>query len=168
MLNSNSYIKTITDALFAPELRRFAKAEDALSDANQEVTGLALDGFTYQGVFYRHSRSSTTSGTAVHARRALHLSLWPRMDAHLADKKSVEEDRAAIRQMLFRLLEPCFCDADIRDAVPECVVDALPDHITSLQRARSVDFFLRHPRDYRQYERVLPILQLYSAARLIY
>lgn len=162
MQNSHQWITAILDTLFGAEARRLQKSVDALHDQNQEACRESLDGFMFQGKFYRHSASAAGGGK----RKTLHLSLWPAMQAHLADEAQVELDKQKIRQVLFRLIEPCHCLQHVRDAIPDCIADTLPPEISSLDRMGGPNF--QTLRDLRQYNAVLPRIEFYSAARLLY
>lgn len=164
MRNSYEYISFILTALFSAEERRFAKAFDRLSEENQQLIGHRLDGFMYQGAFYRHSQALAGSGE----RRTLHLNLWPGMQDILRDRDEVERDRALMRQILFKLLEPCTQLQEIRDAIPECIVDAAPPEIAAMQRQNNGVGWINNPRDIKLYNKMLPKMEFYSAARLMY
>jgi hypothetical protein len=164
MHSYNKYIDAIKNALFVAEDRRYEKQITDLHRSNQECMGQSLDGFMYEGTFYKPATSPFGKGI----RRTLHLSLWDNMMAVLKDRKIVETDKQLIGQMLFKLLDPCFSHQDIRDAIPECIIDVCGQEITSLSRCRNPGFFLNHPRDFRQYDEILPKIEFYSAARLIY
>ena len=159
---AHSIISNIIQVLFSAEERRFQKEIDRLHDQNLEVSRANLDGFMFQGRFYRHSNSAAGTGH----RRTLHLDLWPNMQAHLRDREKVELDKQQIKQVLFRLIDPCSCLQHIRDAIPDCIADTLPESIRSLDRMGNPDF--KTLRDLRQYNQTLPKIEFYSAARLLY
>ncbi len=155
----------ILEALFSAEDRRLQKAVDQIHEHNQEALKKTLDGFQFQGKFYKHSRSVTGMGSQL---PTLHMSIWPEMEAHLVDRARVEEDRQLIGQVLHRLLYACIYIEQIRDAVPECIVDTLPPEIAALERQHNVLFFVNNDRDLRQFNKALPKIEFYSAARLLY
>jgi hypothetical protein len=156
-------IDHIVDVLFAAEHRRLAHAVDDLCKANNEAYGEHFDGFHYQGQFYR---PQGLKGQLK--RKVLHLSLHPRMDLHLQDEASVKLDEQMIRQTLFQLLDPCRSEQDMRDALPNCLTDTLGES-AKLLRQNDEAFTIRdNERAMKQYKRVLPKLELYSAARLLY
>lgn len=156
-------IDHITNVLFVNEYRRLHKTTDALIDQNQEVHRVHLDGFTHAGEgFNREGLCGALQ------RQTLHISLWGKMDAFLADRAKVEKDKKDIQQLLFKLLEHAFQPQHLRDAIPDCIVDCLPDSIRQLQRCGNPESGLNHPRDFRQFAKTMPKIELYSAARLIY
>lgn len=156
-------IDHIINVLFAAERRRLTRAIDDLCKSNQEAYGEKLDGFHYQGRFYR---PEGLMGQLK--RKVLHLSLFDRMDLHLADEAAVKADEQFIRQTLFQLLDPCKTPQDMRDALPNCLADALGEH-SRLPRMNEEAFTIRdNPRAMKQYNKIRPKLDLYSAARLLY
>lgn len=165
MRDAFSVITAIDEQLFAAEERRLARATDALCEANQEAHGGSpSDGFRFQGRAYRHSLTPPGGRNFT----SLHLSLWDRMTAHVADQQRLEDDRASVKQLLFRLIEPCTCEQHVRDAVPDCVADLLPEPYLSLGRMGSPTGSIHDPRLMRQYQKTLPKIEEYAATRLIF
>lgn len=168
--NIYPFIHTILQSLFSAEERRLKNFIFKMNERNNEALGQNFDAFAYQGKVYR----CTTLLGRVRS-PTLHHSLQSDMDVYLIDAKAIEDDKEAIKQLLFRLLEPSgftgHFDQDIRDAIPECVIDTINSHfpeIACLPRMRQPAFNLNHERDFKLYEKVLPKLEFYSAARLLY
>lgn len=157
-----SMIKHMMEQLFAAEDRRIARNLDELHKQNQEATGQQLDGFMFEGKFYRHSNAAAGGGK----RSTIHLSLWPKMEDVIRDTNQITEDRRNIEQVLFRLIEPCHCLQHVRDAIPECIVDITPVEVRELHRMGGPNW--QTLRDLRQYNKILPRIEFYSATRLIY
>lgn len=168
MDNSHQYITPILAALFTAEHRRLETAMVRLHQANIRAWNQQGDGFIYMGEAF------IPKGTPKGKRNnlPLHLDLWGEADAHLADRRIIENDGAQIQQLLFKLLEPCGYTGsmaqDVRDAIPECIIDIMHPDTRALSRMREPVALLNHPRDWKFYERVLPKLEFYSAARLLY
>jgi len=166
--NSHQYITPILAALLTAEHRRLEAEVVRMHLANKNAWGKPGDGFVYKGEFY------VPKGTPNGKRTILPLRdrLQSEMDDHITDRSIIENDGARIQQLLFKLLEPCgftgHMDQDIRDAIPECIQDLLPEQIRQLERMRPPVSLLKHPRDFRFYEEVLPRIEFYSAARLLY
>lgn len=161
--SAHKIIDHIVDVLFTAEHRRLTAFIDDLCRENQEAHGESLDGFHYLGRFYRRQGLNGQL-----KRKVLHFSLFPKMDAHLEDEAAIKSDELLIRQTLFQLLDPCRSEQEIRDALPNCLTDTLGES-ARLPRMSEAAFTIRdNPRAVKQYERVLPKLELYSAARLLY
>lgn len=168
--NIYPFIHTILQSLFSAEERRLKNFIFKMNERNSEALGENFDAFAYQGKVYR----CTTLLGRIRS-PTLHESLQSDMDKYLVDAETIGNDKDAIKQLLFRLLEPSgftgHFDQDVRDAIPECIIDTINSHfpeIASLPRMRPPAFNLKHPRDFHLYEKVLPKLEFYSAARLLY
>lgn len=164
MLNASTYINVIFEEMFAPQERRLQLRIDDLHRQNQEITRTRLDGFMYMGRFYKPIDVPNGPGT----RQTLHLDLWDDMNAHLKDRQNVEHDKQLIRACLFWLLEPCRDLQEIRDTLPDCVAQLCYPEIQALERMRNPGFTLVNDRQRRGYEKQLPKMEAYSAARYIH
>lgn len=164
-------ITHIIATIFAPEDRRLAGWIDRMCKANKEayrpelgpIAG-QLQGFIFNGVFYR---PSDVTGP-ISGRKALHMSLWGEMETLEKDKKFVDTDKQFVQQTLYSLLDPCQTEQDIRDALPECLINTLPT-TSRLPRTREPAFTIEgNDRAMRQYLKILPKIEVYAAARMIY
>lgn len=162
--NTFHILSEINSKLFTAEVRRLIGVIRELHKSNQQVLGKRLDGFMYMGKFYSPPESAKGKGERI----TLALDLWPQMQDYLDDQKVIDEDMALIRQTLFRQLDNCFNGQDIRDAIPECIVDTLPEMYQKLERHRDPLFFLNNLSDIKQYNKALPRMEFYSACRLLY
>jgi hypothetical protein len=164
-------IQHIIKTIFASEDRRLTSWIDRMCKRNQEAYRIEskgqmvpVQGFIFNGAFYR---PSDITGP-ISGRRALHGSLWSEMESLEKDKKLTDSDKGFIQQTLYALLDPCKTDQDIRDALPECLVSTLPQ-LNRYERTRSPAFTIEgNPRALRQYLKILPTIEDYAAARLIY
>jgi hypothetical protein len=162
--NMHQVLDRIIQTLFAAEERRLTNWVDRLCRMNQEARGEQTIGFLHNGQFYR---PSNVIGP-VPTKRALHPSLYPDIEKFLNDRTKVDEDKSFIRQCLLHLLEPCNEPQDMRDALPDCLVDCYPQ-LHEFQRSRAPAFTIQgNPRALRQYAKMLPLMEVYSAGRLIY
>ena len=98
----------------------------------------------------------------------LHMTLWPEIDKFLADRKIIRDDEQLISQTLFALVRDCTDQQELRDALPECLVNIIPE-FTSMKRYCDAEVKIMHnERAHRQYLKVLPLIEAYAVARLIY
>jgi hypothetical protein len=166
LTNSHDVINTLMVALFSAEHRRLTTEVDKLVEANREFfRDKPHDGFLFQGKPYDPSNLSSL-GRKVRVSMSLHMN--DRMEDFLRDKSQVDGDRKLISQILFPLIQPCSNLQDIRDTLPNCLVDVLPD-LKGLPREQSVAFTLAdNPRLFRQFENILPRVEFYAATRLLY
>lgn len=158
-------VDDIIKTLFAADDRRLTGWTDRLIAKNEEAMGKDnIHCFIYNGEFYRQSNVRGF----IQYRPALDYSLWPEMDQLLTDKKAVERDRAFVRQALVALLEDCHCLQDIRDTLPDCIGECMPQ-LQGVDRTRPALFTItNNPRAQRQVAKIMPKLELYSVARMMF
>ena len=163
--NAHEVIKRIAGSLFAAEERRLEKIKDQAIASNKECyPDKPHDGFAYKGNSYFPAGLMRGARTRV----SLHLSLNGMMDEYLTDIEKVWTDRHLISQMLVPLLMPCSSAQDIRDALPNCIVDTLED-LKTLPRLRDAAYTIEQDtRTMKQYLKVLPRIEFYACARLLY
>jgi hypothetical protein len=170
--SNNIAFKVLTDLMvkmFEPEERRLQAMLDRLIEQNQEVmpasTG-AMCGFIFNGERHIHSRYPGYPGTLL---PGLSFGLNDPMDAWLKDKAVINQDRDLIQQTLFKCVFNWRDGQDFRNRMPDAVVPLLSDGLQLLPR--TVPFeeaTCLKDRDRRQFEKILPKIELYTAVRLIY
>jgi hypothetical protein len=161
-----SLVKQITNTLFVPEDRRIKKLQEALIEQHDEKTKSTHKGFVYLGELYIHTKAARQHMTYP----MLEFSLNPQMEVILADMKNVDQDKTLITQTLFKLVYQCNDLQEQRDSLPDCIMHACPPGISRLSRVMSSpEWILKtDQRALRQYRKILPKIEMYAAARLIY
>ncbi|MFP3645208.1 hypothetical protein [Paraburkholderia sp. SIMBA_054] len=162
------FIDAIKTKLFEPEERRLKAGIDRLVEQNEEILKDNMTrGFMFAGETYQHSESRMLYKSYP----MLAWSLNEEMERWLKDRKAVNLDKDQIGQMLFRLLSHVMLGPDqlqeTRDALPECLVPLVPV-FQGMSRKFNTQFFLRSDRDFRQYAKILPKIEMYAMTRLIY
>ena len=164
--NISPLIKTLTDNLFEAEDRRLMRDLSILNQKNKRLSDVKVDGFLYNGEYFLPKDAALRaigSGTP-----ALHIILQGDMEYFLADRKTVREEQKFIKQILYTLLSSCKSQQDIRDTLPEFLVGSFPS-LSRLPRIEQVAFTIRdNPRAIRQFDKYLPKMEIYSAAKLLY
>lgn len=167
VIKGHTIITEMLTAVFQPEYRRLAAWVDRICKQNREAyNDPDLIGFIYNGQVYK-PLAVDAAVTAI-KRRGLHSTLTDSMENYLRDIGALTRDKAYIAQSLFKLIEPCENLQDVRDALPNCLCDALPA-LNGLSRGREEAWTIAgDPRAQRQYAKILPQIEMYAAARLIY
>jgi len=166
---------TLARLIFEPEIRRHGAAIQKLIERNNELSGKYASGFHYLGNDYgqlqfeeRFSKRELRPKRVRIPLPVLHLDLMAEMELLLQLWHNVEFDHKQIRQFLFKLLQPCETDQDVRNAMPEGVV-ALEPTLAALDRTAEVAWTLQDdPRALRQWEKVREKISSYCAVRLLY
>lgn len=159
------------EALFEAEVRRLTGIKDKLVEDNNKLNDADHICFVFNGDYFVHSRMSFNPGYAPSissSTASLHLSLTDRMRDYLADKLTVDSDRCQIAQILYRLLRTLDSLQQYRNAIPECIASLVPS-LSSLQRTvPQLVYFNGDERLIRQYNNLLPKIEMYSVTRFIY
>ena len=168
-MDMNSVINVVMQKLFEPEKRRLNGVIIDLNRSNKELKALKVDGFLYGGKLYMPSGVSTVALAANQAKSTLDVSLWNEMDRWVKDRKSIEDDVAMVRQMLFKLLKPCKTKREVRNALPECLVNLIQGLAANHPRHDTAGYTLEgDERSMRQFVKFLPKMELYSVMGLLY
>lgn len=159
-------IDKIVNTLFEPDNRRLQNWIDKIDGQNREVCNdNTLLGFTYMG---RYFRPSHLEGREPFGKKLINEQLVPTIEAFLSDERIVDDDKAMVRQGLSLILDPCKNMQEIRDALPECLVDFLPE-LKEFERMTTECWTIEeNPRARRQFDKVRPKLEAYAVARMMF
>lgn len=168
-MNTSSFIDEIKRRLFEPEARRLQAGINRLVEQNEEITKDTKKGFMFSGQVYRHSAPNVI----YKSYSSLAWELTDEMNKWLKDSKQVDLDRDQIGQLLFKMQSKVMDSGtdqqtqEHRDALPECLIHLVPEY-RGRPRILNVDFFLEPGRDRRQFAKLLPKIEMYAMASLIY
>lgn len=155
---SETYSDQIIKKLFQPEERRHKQICEDFLKKNNEILGENRDGFRYMGKAFLAAYNAAPLATELVTDFSKHLAYW----------NQVQRDQQYIKQILVNLLKPCVGRADVRDALPECLVSFFPE-LQGIARTREHGWTLKDkPMLYRQYINILPKIEMYYATSLIY
>ena len=160
-------VDSIVHQLFLPEERRHLSTIDRLVVENAQLGDERRPAFIFQGTVYQ---ASSEKGRISRGYRvpSLHALLVPKMMEFLVDVSAVRRDKQMIYQAITRLVKTATNGQHLRDALPDCLVQFVPE-IAQLPRKNA--FFQVHSGDARflgQLQKILPTIEMYSAASLLY
>ena len=156
--------------LFVAEKRRLDKSIADLIRANNEAKGVQAVGFLYQGEYYTAEGFMQMGGlaAATAGKENLHDSLNSKMEWHVKSSQKVAHDERMIGQIIFKLLSPCEDLQSMRDTLPDCLSEMIPAP-KGRPRHNEVGYSLRQDtRGEAQFKKLLPTIEFYAAARLMY
>lgn len=154
----------LLNTLFEREEAFLTKRYNALIVQNVALGG-STDGFRHMGVIYSQL---TGPGRQRGSYGTLHRSLIPEVGTFLDDRKAIDNDKDRVKMALSLVLRDCQTFQDIRDALPNGVVDLIPE-CRGLVRTREQAFTLAdNPRSYTQYMAIREKIEFYVASRLLY
>jgi hypothetical protein len=148
--NMPQIIEGILTHIFKHEMRRHQQCVDAIALKG----GVSYTTFLHQGVTFRPSNATS-------ARRAsLPEHCWDDIDLHIKDKEAVDWDSKAFWQMLYNLLHSCSSWQEVRDALPDFIVEMVPN-IKDLPRQDQEAWTLTDERTKRQWAKVREKMEFY-------
>jgi hypothetical protein len=149
-----------------PEDRRLQRALDRIVSMNCQVTKNPVRGFLYQGLAYRH----TDCGDPVNTFKSIDPSLYGEVEAWLQDRVTIANELKHIAQSMRPLWDNSQSLQDVRDALPESLVSCFPPQVfKDLDRTRPEGWNLEPlSRAERQFRTIVPKLDAYTVARLLY
>lgn len=168
-INDISNSSEIVKHLFFAELTRLDDVLNKLIDQNDRIHGIDISaGFMYQGEYYL--RSNASRAPTYGERLMLNPELWEKMNNYLKAASRLVMEVHLVNQTVFRLVRGCMTYQDVRDALPEClVVQDQSGRYKGLGRTREAAWTLDgDKRALEQYEKILPSIEYYAAAHLIF
>lgn len=162
-------ISNILDLLFLPEVRRLNAIKLQITEKNSKLIGRTFYGFRYEGDTYVPEELFYLARMSRQTFPPVSPELLNETDSFVTDLKIINKEKAQISQLLVLLLEPCRTRQEIRDALPDCLSSLVPD-LESLSRTMDDPTWsiAHNPRAMRLYNKLLPKIQTYAAARLLY
>jgi len=159
-------IKKFLEDLFVGERRRLNKSITDLINQNNEIKSEQAAGFIFMGEFYT-APGFVVLGKGI-KRPTLDDSLTTKMEWHIKSSQRVADEERMIGQMIFKLLMPCETLQQMRDTLPDFLAEMIPA-LKQLDRHDEIGCSLKDDvRASRQLEKLLPRMEFYAAARLIY
>lgn len=160
----------LTTALFEAEDRRTAQRIDKLilevRDRNEQEIG--IHGVIHNGFRLTHSTASQYRGKPVTYHAPARPEHVLEAESILDDLNKVNLDHIKIRQMLVQLLAGLKSAQEIRDTLPESVLDLLPEEVARLPRTQEPGYTLITQAQRREFQQLTKRFDAYAAARLFY
>ena len=178
MNNSYQWLDIILEKLFAPEERRIEKMVANLNAQNGKLKNKQLLGFMHLGELYvpedckqlfRVQHGRRNNGSMNEPVPTLDLRLSAEASQFTSDVNKVKADKDRIKQVLYKLIHQANSKQELRDALPECVVELIPE-------LKAMDRFIQDPafmirsdwRAVKEYQKTLPKIEFYAMTALIY
>lgn len=161
----DQWIQTIMGLLFQHELKRIGELVEKLNYLNCVEKNTVAHGFMYQGVRY-----VAPSCIGVYKKNLPNLAFTLSDEAaqFISEKNKIDTDMIHIRQALIALVTQCTTMQELRDSLPDCIVQLTS--LKSLPRTIQDNTYLIRSNKYQleEYNRILPKIQMYSVSQLLY
>lgn len=162
-----AFVEGTSRRLFEAEDRRLDRAVTDLDRQNRELKGYTVEGFLFQGKLYLPSNARYANAKGV-SRQSLSFTLQDQGNALVVDMNAIAHDKKMIEQFLYKMLYNCMDWQNIRDTVPECLVQFWPE-LGKLEPRSSKGFWApKDERFLRESEKVIPKIEFYSVIHLMY
>lgn len=153
----------IMSEVFSADINNFNQEIEVVITKNRELLGPSSDYGFYFGKNWYSVRWASGRTT-----QSLHPDLYPKMIQLETRKKTMDDDWNIINQVFCRILSPFHTYQDIRDELPEVLVNLVPSLFEAYPRRREpVRSIQSDPMAVRQYEKVLNKIHSYVAMRYI-
>lgn len=164
--NLNALVSHLMDSIFEADQRRIDKISDALVD---KYAGSKDTGLTFNSLRVMHSDRRKGKG----GRPINWIQPPPEASEEMENLKSditrIKKDYAAIRQLFVQLVGGMQTLQDIRDSLPDEVVDLMNTHIKALPRTRPPAWvFEGDEKRQALYARLEPTIMRYIAAKFLF
>jgi hypothetical protein len=158
-------VSDIVEKLFTKEFRNMERIKTELIEANHAL-GNPKEGFLYKGRFHTNVPASQQKDLI---KKMLHMDLYDRGNFYTETLDRLTKDEQKVRQGLSLMISPCVTAQDVRDSLPEIVLDLLPADIQALSRTRPESWRFSHqPMQLLQQENVNGLISFYVANRMLY
>lgn len=160
-------IEVIMDVLFSAERRRIDKLILALCDRNTIFKQKACFGFMYKGERFV-PQCYRNNPREIRVLPGLAHELQKDVMDFDRDYSKLHTDMVHVKQLLTLLLSQCSNKQEVRDSLPECVVN-LTDLRNMPRCIQDPAFLIRNNVHFlREYERTLPKIEFYSVTHMLY
>lgn len=160
----HAFLDGVIDKLFEPEMRRLDGIIADLDAANREIRKLRVMGFMHNGQAYLPKAAKVRPKQFP----ALAFTLTNRAAAWITDQNAVFEDKQFIKQVLWLATKDCETLEDVRDALPESIVELVPE-LANKPRTKEDGYTLKDDdRLYGQYLKIRDKIDVYWACRMVY
>lgn len=170
-MSTASNADAIIKKLFEPEERRVQRIVDELFLANKAIKGQdQIYGFMHMGKRYLPTQfQAMKPAMHKHLMPSLAFELLEQANAFQADVNKIEADKAQIRQAIVLLIEQTNGAQELRDALPDCIVNLFPQLASIKRMFQDFAWLIRsNPYAIASVEKALPKMEFYAATHLIY
>lgn len=161
------FVEQIVAKLFESQDRRIDRLVTELDKKNREIKNYQVEGFLLQGQAFvpKNARYAHARGTS---RNSLSFTLQEEGNELLVEKRTLDHDRKIIEQFLYKTLYHCQNAQEVRDTIPQCLIQFSPQ-LQKMEQRSSIGFYApKDPRYLREAEKIIPRIEYYSVLHLMY
>ena len=163
-LHNVRFIDAVVGDLFRIEIDQLVKKFSNLADENDRIRGGFSQGFLYRGLNYGRYGLGPSIDVVP-----LSPELIEKAQQLVNTRTQVLTDRVFITQILHKLARPCTDRQELRNALPECLINLCAPEWKDLPRTAEPASRIRdNPREFKQYQKALAKIEMYAALRFLY
>lgn len=157
-------LKVIITKTFEHEEKRLRQREIQLVNENHQLGG-SSDGFRHMGKIFTNLEQRLISKGRF---TSVQPSMAHAVDLYLEDYNLIGYDKIRVNQAIMLVLKDTRATQDIRDALPECLVDVLPWGKDCPRTRPEAYTLVDNPRSYNQYLQLREKIEFYLASKMLY
>ena len=168
MKDAHRWIDIIIEKLFENDRSKIIDQVIELTQNNNIKKSCSYIGFRHMGkTFLSRGHNMQTRGKQSII-PSLAFELAPVGNKIVQQTNNLDRDEKEIRQILFKLLDHCISTQDVRDSLPEPVVQLLPQ-LQSYRRINPVAHYMDKDKlTVNEFDRLLPKIEAYAISKLFY
>ena len=161
-----SVVNGLVSNLMAADNKRVAKMLNALIDDNDiKLNGYNKMCFRHGEVMYYHEEYQRGGFANPYMTPILHKDLRDRFEVIEQERLILKEHTQKIKQILTILLKGVRDHQMLRDLLPDCMSQFVVPHMERHMPQQLV--WQLNDRQIREYHEILPLIQMYSASRIL-
>ena len=138
MTDKYRFIESLLSILLLPDVTHLNKIIDALVERNNQLYGVDNNGFTLGKTYFQKGGKLTEM---LVWEPSCHPSLMKDASKARYHWNKMDEDRKYFTVVLRELLASCASEQEVRDALPDCLVQFIPS-LNCLPRTREAGYTL--------------------------
>ena len=168
MKDAHRWIDLIIEKLFENDRSKIIDQVIELTQNNNIKKSCSYIGFRHMGnTFLSKGHNHKVKGKQAII-PSLAFELVPVGNKIVQQTNNLDRDEKEIRQILFKLLDHCITVQDIRDSLPEPVVQLFPQ-LTAMTRRATVAYWMDKDKlTVNEFNRLLPKIEAYAISKLFY
>lgn len=170
MKNAGLIAQGLTESLCRPEFRRLDNILIDLNQKNMRLQDTKVIGFLYRGNYFYPNIDGMRGG--IGSKPVLHEDIYQEMEEYLNERNQVKSEFTLIRQLLSKALEACLTLQDMRDTLPDFLVELndelFKEKLSNISRYAEVGCSLEGHRLHKKYLATITTMEFLYGARLLY
>jgi hypothetical protein len=168
MKDAHRWIDFIIEKLFENDRSKVIDQVIELTQNNNIKKSCSYIGFRHMGKTFLSRGHNIQLKGKQSIIPSLAFELAPVGTKIVQQTNNLDRDEKEIRQILFKILDNCISTQDIRDSLPEPVVQLIPELAKTTRRANVAYWMSKDKLTLNEFNRLLPKIEAYAISKLFY